>query len=194
MSTQHLELIVHTAVRAIPSPAGALFLIDRQNGTLTAEVVVGGDLAAQVDPLPLDRGITGLVALSGQPVAVADARQDPHYASDLAEQIGYHPRTILAVPIAADGAILGVLELFDRQETPTFGLGDMTLLGMFAQQVAFTLEQRPGGDTLSSNDRRTTALANRLIAISAGGDAEYRLCQSVLAALDTYVNRAGTRS
>jgi GAF domain-containing protein len=195
VTTQQLELIVQTAGRAIPSPAGALFLIDRPNSTLTFEVVFGRDTATLPRPLPLDRGIAGMVALSGQPVAIADARQDSHHTRDLAEQIGYLPRTILAVPVAAaNGTILGVLELFDRQGLSTFGLDDMSLLGMFAQHIALALEQRRPSDAASFIDRRTAALADQLTAIAEGGDAEYRLCQSVLAALAVYVNDTGTRS
>lgn len=138
-----LELVVRTAARAIPAVVGVLLLVDRPNWALTWEVVVGQP-ASTASPtiLPLDRGVAGMVALSGQPVALADAQGDPHHAHDLAEQIGYRPRTLVAVPIAApSGTVLGVLELLDRQGAPAFGMDDMTLLAMFAQQAGTILEQ-----------------------------------------------------
>ncbi|MEA2583415.1 MAG: hypothetical protein QOF33_1500 [Thermomicrobiales bacterium] len=226
---QHLELIVQTATRAISAPVGVLFLVDRPNRSLTFEVVVGrGMTDAQRTPLPLDRGVAGMVALSGQPVALADARQDAQHARDLADQMGYLPQTILAVPVTApDGTVLGVLELFDGQRSPTFGLEDMTLVGMFAQHVAHALELRRTRGTgaaligrvlavsglppemqerlaaqaeqfgthveADQDCRRRLALAEQIAAIAAGGEAEYRLCESVLAALAAYVRDSGNR-
>lgn len=139
-----LELIVRTSARAIPSPEGALFLIDHERQVLTFDTVIG-QTAATVKELtvPLGHGIAGLVAVSGQALAIANAQDDPRHARDIAAQAGYFPTTILAVPVLApDGTIVGVLELLDRQGQPSYNLVDMDLLGVFAQQVTIVLEQR----------------------------------------------------
>ncbi len=139
-----LDAIMRTAARVIPSPEGALFLVDPIQKRLTFEVVIGetGPRVKNLS-LPLGHGIAGLVAVSGQPIAVANAQQDPRHARDIAEQAGYFPTTILAVPVVApDGSVLGVVELLDRQARPTFSLADMELLGHFAQLAAITLEFR----------------------------------------------------
>lgn len=139
-----LDLIVRTAARVVPAPEGALFLVDPQQRALSFEVVIGRTaLAIKHLTVPLGHGIAGLVAVSGQPLAVANAQQDPRHARDIAEQAGYFPTTILAVPVTtADGAVTGVLELLDRQGAPTFSLADMELLGLFAQLVSVALEMR----------------------------------------------------
>ena len=119
-------------------------LVDREARVLTFDVVIG-QTAAKLKQLtlPLGRGIAGLVAVSGQPLAVANAQQDPRHARDIAEQVGYLPNTILAVPVTdADGDVIGVLELLDRQEAPTYSLDDMELLGRFAELCALALAQR----------------------------------------------------
>ena len=141
---RHLDAIVRTAARAIPSPEGALFLIDRERQVLTFDVVIG-QTAAKVKDLtvPLGHGIAGLVAVSGQPLAVANAQNDPRHAKDIAAQSGYFPSTILATPVVApDGMIVGVLELLDRQGQPAYDLEDMELLALFAEQAAMTLEHK----------------------------------------------------
>ena len=139
-----LDLIVQMAGRLIPSPEGALFLIDFEQRALTFEVVIGRTGSAVKHlTVPLGHGIAGLVAVSGQPLAVANAQQDPRHARDIAEQAGYFPTTILAVPVTSeDGSVIGVLELLDRQGAPTFTLSDMELLGRFAQLVSVALELR----------------------------------------------------
>ena len=141
---QLLDLIVRAAARAIPSPEGALFLVDFERQVLRFDVVIGSTAANVKDlEVPLGHGIAGLVAVSGQALAVSDAQQDPRHARDIAETSGYLPTTILAVPVAtSDGETVGVLELLDRQGQPTFSLADMELLGLFAQQIALVLDLR----------------------------------------------------
>lgn len=141
---QLLELIVRAAARAIPSPEGALFLIDHARQVLTFDVVIGSTAANVRDlTVPLGQGIAGLVAVSGQALAVANAQEDPRHARDVAEKSGYLPTTILAVPVmSAGGEPVGVLELLDRRGQPTYSLTDMELLGTFAEQLALVLEWR----------------------------------------------------
>ena len=149
---QLLDLLVRAAARAIPSPEGALFLIDHQRGVLTFEVVIGSTAASVKDlTIPIGHGIAGLVAVSGQPLAIANAQEDPRHARDVAEQSGYLPTTVLAVPVVArDGTIVGVLELLDRQGQPTYDLHDVGLLGDFAQQAAIVLEHRRAHASLAA--------------------------------------------
>jgi GAF domain-containing protein len=182
---QLLDRLVRIAGLAIPAAAGSLLLVDPGAKVLTFAVAFG-QTATNVAALtvPLGRGIAGLVAVSGQPLAIANAQQDPRHARDIAEQIGYLPTTILAVPVtAADGEILGVLELLDRREAETFSLGDIELLGRFAELCAIALEhQRVEGlqtalisralggladlpdDTRAALERRIAALAAEVTA------------------------------
>ena len=141
---QLLELIVRAAAQAIPSPEGALFLVDVERQVLAFDVVIGSTAAAVKDlTVPLGHGIAGLVAASGQALAIANAQEDPRHARDIAEKSGYLPTTIVAVPVVnRDGSVIGVLELLDRQGQSTFGLADMDLLGIFAQQIAIVLDLR----------------------------------------------------
>jgi signal transduction protein with GAF and PtsI domain len=114
---QLLEMIVRAAARAIPCPEGALMLVDQERQILTFEVVIGSTADTVLDlTVPLGHGIAGLVAVTGQALAIANAQEDPRHARDVAEKSGYLPTTILAVPvISADGTSVGVLELLDRQ-------------------------------------------------------------------------------
>jgi GAF domain-containing protein len=149
---QVLEMIVRAAARAIPCPEGALMLVDPGRDALTFNVVIGSTAATVKDlVVPLGHGIAGLVAVSGQALAIANAQEDPRHARDIAERSGYLPTTILAVPVVSrDGTPAGVLELLDRQGQPAFDLDDMELLGMFAEQVAIVLELRRTQDTLAA--------------------------------------------
>ena len=136
-----LEMIVETAAGVIPSRSAALFMIDEAAEELVFQVALGPE-AEQVRNVrvPLGHGIAGLVAVSGQPMAVADAAQDPRQAADIAESVGYAPGTILCVPLFYDEEVVGVLELLDRQGAPTYGARDIEILGLFANQAAVAIE------------------------------------------------------
>lgn len=137
-----LEMVVETAAGVIPSRSAALFLIDEEAEELVFKVALGPE-AEQVRDLrvPLGHGIAGLVAVSGQPMAVSDAGNDPRQAADIAESVGYAPGTILCVPLFYDEEVIGVLELLDREGAPSYGAPDMETLGLFANQAAVAIEQ-----------------------------------------------------
>ena len=147
-----LDRIVRAAARAVPSPEGAMFLVDREGQVLTFDTVIGQTAAAVKDlTVPLGHGIAGLVAVSGQALAVANAQEDPRHAKDIAAKSGYLPTTILAVPVAdSDGNVVGVLELLDRQGQPTYDLTDMETLSGYAEQIAIVLEHRRSATALTA--------------------------------------------
>jgi GAF domain-containing protein len=146
-----LEMIVATAASVIPSRAAALFLVDEEAGELVFEVSLGSK-AEEVRKfrIPLGHGIAGLVAVSGQPMAVSDAGSDPRQAADIARSVGYTPENILCIPLFYDEEVIGVLELLDREGAPSFNAQDMALLGLFANQAAVAIEQSRAQDSVAA--------------------------------------------
>jgi GAF domain-containing protein len=137
-----LEMIVTTAVQVLRGTAGALLLVDEETEELVFEVAVGGQPeTVKTVRVPLGHGVAGLVALTGQPMAVADAHSDPAAAQDIAEQVGYRPSSILCVPLFYGDRILGVLELLDKADGSSFTPADTESLGLFANQAAVAIEQ-----------------------------------------------------
>jgi GAF domain-containing protein len=136
-----LQLIVETAASVIDAEAGALFLVDEAAGELVFEVAIGPK-ADEVKHLrvPLGHGIAGLVALTGQPMAVSDAGQDPRQAADIAQSVSYVPESLLCVPLFVDDRITGVFELLNKRGGRTFGSSDLTVLGLFARQAGVAIE------------------------------------------------------
>lgn len=137
-----LDMIVATAADIIGANAASLFLIDREQEDLVFEVALG-EKAEEVKKfrVPLGHGVAGLVALTGQPMAVADTSQDDRDAADIAEAVGYVPQNILAVPLFYSDQVIGVLELLDKEGGTHFSPEDMEALGLFATQAAVAIEQ-----------------------------------------------------
>jgi hypothetical protein len=84
-------------------------------------------------------GIAGYVYSAGQPLAVADVRADSRFELATAERTGYVPRSILAVPLADDDGVIGVMELLDRRDGEPFDLADLELGSRFATAATATI-------------------------------------------------------
>lgn len=164
-----LEMIVETAAHVISARAAALFLLDEEAEELVFEVALGSK-AEEVKKfrVPLGHGIAGLVAVSGQPMAVSDAERDPRQAADIARSVGYTPQSILCVPLFYHDQIIGVLELLDKEGAPSFSATDMEDLGLFANQAGIAIEQ-------SRTNRNLAALLGEALKTIGGGSEDPRL-------------------
>lgn len=137
-----LEMVVQVATRFLHARASSLFLIDEATQELVFEVAIG-PVAEQIKRfrVPLGHGIAGLVALTGQPMAVANAQQDERMAIDIAFAVNYIPQTILCVPLFYEDRIIGVMELLDKQTGSPFDPSDMETSGQFANIAAIAIAQ-----------------------------------------------------
>lgn len=137
-----LQSIVEAAARIFGAAAASMALIDERAGELVFRVAYGAGSEAVVGMrIPLDQGIAGYVANTGQPIAISNVQNDPRFSRGTAEKTGYVPKSILAMPLIADDRVIGVIEVLDKIASPSFGMQDMELLGMFARQAAIAIQQ-----------------------------------------------------
>lgn len=137
-----LDMIITTAAQVLQAKAASLFLIDHETQELVFEVALGESAAvARRFRVPLGQGIAGWVAATGQPLAIADASQDPRFARTMAQSIGYIPKSILCIPLRQGELVMGVVELFDKLDGQPFTPLDMELLAQFASEAAVAIEQ-----------------------------------------------------
>jgi GAF domain-containing protein len=154
------------------------------------------------------------VAVTGQPIAASDVQDDPRHAAEIAEIIGYQPRSILCVPLISNEEVIGVLELLDKRGAASFGPSDIAALSLFANQAAVAIEQSQAQrglaglltsvvrkmDDGSAQMQEFTAeiegdpdfvaaleLARLLRAIAQRGDPEMRLCQVLVRGVADYI-------
>ncbi len=136
-----VEMIVDTARAVIGARVGSLLLIDAVRGELVFEKSVGPqDVPIEGWRMPISRGIAGLVATSGQPMAISEAGENPQVFKDIGDRTGYHPDSVLCVPLFHADRLIGVLEMLDKIGAPAFSAEDMGVLGMFANQAAVAIE------------------------------------------------------
>lgn len=136
-----LQALTGTARQAFGATACSLALLSPDESELvytTASGTGAEDVTGM--RMPSTRGIAGWVVASGQPVAISDLRNDARFARDLAENTGYVPTAILAVPVQSEVRMLGVLSVLDRDAARPGAEQDLSLLAVFADQAAIALE------------------------------------------------------
>lgn len=136
-----LASITQSARQLFGARACSLALLSEDESELVY-TTAAGDGAEGVTGmrLPSGKGIAGWVVMSGQPVAISDLESDARFARDVAEDTGYVPRALLAVPVQVEDRVLGVLTLLDRDAARPGADQDMALLAVFAEQTALTLQ------------------------------------------------------
>jgi GAF domain-containing protein len=137
-----LQTIVEAAGRIFGAAAASILLVNEQEGLLEFKVTYGAsdhDLVGT--KFPLNKGIAGYVIMTGQPIAISNVRQDARFNQDFAKSTGYVPTSILATPLLAGEHVIGVMEVLDKIDAASFGMQDMSLLGLFANQAALAIEQ-----------------------------------------------------
>jgi GAF domain-containing protein len=135
-----LRSIVEVARAIFRAKASSVFLFDEATDELVFAAVAGdGEQSLVGKRLPSSTGIAGWVLASGTPLVLEDVQDDPRFARNVAEQTGYVPKGLMAVPLLDDERVLGVLQVLDRPAQARFSLQEMELLGLFANQAAIAL-------------------------------------------------------
>jgi len=88
---------------------------------------------------PAHKGVSGKVIRTGEPVIVPDTSKDADYYGVIDQQIGYHSRSMLDVPLRSGDRIIGVLCALNKKEG-TFDQKDVELLNMLGTTVALSIE------------------------------------------------------
>jgi len=147
---QLLQSIVDAAARIFGATAASLALVEKdgQNLVFRVATTIPGVESVVGMRVPIDRGIVGYVAMTGQPIAISNVREDARFNQDFARSTGYMPQSILAMPLISNDRVIGVMEVLDKINAPTFGLMDMELLAIFAQQAAIAIDQSQHFDQL----------------------------------------------
>jgi DNA-binding NtrC family response regulator len=152
---------------ALRADRATIWLVDSERGDLVTRVAV----LPEVPELrqPLDRGVAGFVARTGQTVRALDAASDERFDPSADRVTGYTTRSMLVAAIREhpDTPVRGVVQLLNRQDGP-FDEEDERYLEALAAQLARALALT----TLRASDERDPGLVlrgpfNRIIGRSA---------------------------
>ena len=175
IETTLLRTIVEATVGIFAAEAASIALFDEAAGVLRWIVAAGAEGQSVVGlTIKPTQGIAGYVFSSGESMAITDPRSDPRFGRDVADQTGYVPRSILAVPLEDDARTLGVLEVIDKRDG-AFSMEDIAVASLFARQAATAIR-------VAGRARELREVLADVLHISAEADADASLAELVSAA------------
>ena len=137
-----LEHIIDTATRLMKAKASSLLLLDQKTKKLYFKVATGEKKEEVMKyEVNLGQGIAGYVAEKGEPLLVPDVSKDHRWFKQIDESIGFQTRSIACVPMKADGGILGVVEIIDKEDGSPIQDEDMNLLTVFAEWASIAISR-----------------------------------------------------
>jgi signal transduction histidine kinase len=132
-----LQGVLTRAMRAIDAEAGSILLSDEPTGDLRFRCAIGGaPEALKRVRIRAGDGICGWVAMHGEPQIVNDVRRDERHSRMLEDEIGYHPRSVMCVPLRWEDGV-GALELLNKAGGEAdFTEDDLKLAAVIAGHVS----------------------------------------------------------
>jgi signal transduction histidine kinase/CheY-like chemotaxis protein len=136
---QTLEVIVQQAAAISAAPIVRLCLVEEGTRLLRCRVGVGVPLDAEPElASPAEASLSGHVALTGDPLAVADIREDPR-TSCHAHGATHGFVSYLGLPVKCQDRLFGVL-VFKTPAPRAYAQDDIVFLAAFAQQAALAIQ------------------------------------------------------
>ncbi|MCB9076795.1 MAG: GAF domain-containing protein [Anaerolineaceae bacterium] len=137
------RLLLQRAAKIVEAECGSLALIDRQRSGVVFQLAYDAE-GVEVKGLrnfvmPLGQGIVGLVAETGQPVIANEVRQHPAWSPLSDQMTGFTTKQLVAVPLIAEGEIIGVVELLNKKDG-NFDQEDVDILTLVASSVASAIQ------------------------------------------------------
>ncbi len=128
-----LNHIVESAVAISGAEEGYLLLLDEQSGELYMRSALNmGDIFASEFRIRVKDTIAGHVVASGEPIRLSQGDGE----DDLKIKTGYLVSAVANVPLRANGRIIGVLGVDNRESPAPFAQADLDLLVSLADHAA----------------------------------------------------------
>jgi GAF domain-containing protein/DNA-binding response OmpR family regulator/HAMP domain-containing protein/two-component sensor histidine kinase len=156
LDLQHvLNTLAKEAARAMDSMACAIYILDEASQVLRPRAVWSqSDVPCDPPLRAVGEGVAGWIAKDKRSLRVEDVHRDPRFA---AAEAGCHYRSVMGLPLAVGGRLVGVLLVADKGvEREGFSEDDERLLLAFADQAAVSIEN---AELYGAERRRSRELA-----------------------------------
>ena len=106
--------VLARTMRATDAEAASILLADEHTGDLTFRAAVGGEPdRVKRMKIKAGQGISGWVAQHGRPQIVNEVDSDSRHSTHISDEVGYHPKSVLCVPLRWDHGS-GALQLLNK--------------------------------------------------------------------------------
>eukprot|EP01059_Diplonema_ambulator_P002842 TRINITY_DN1245_c0_g1_i3.p1 TRINITY_DN1245_c0_g1~~TRINITY_DN1245_c0_g1_i3.p1 ORF type:complete len:876 (+),score=302.89 TRINITY_DN1245_c0_g1_i3:32-2629(+) len=139
------ELEINSLIRTIMAVSrdllqadrSTLFIVDKEQQQLWSSVADG---TSEIR-IPLDSGIAGTVASTGEALNIPNAYADRRFNKAIDQQTGYRTNSMLTMPMKdRQGDVIGVTQMINKKDGSPFKADDQRLLAALSAQAAVALE------------------------------------------------------
>lgn len=133
-----LHRIIVLAADALNAERATLFILDRDRQELWSRSGIG--LESSEIRFPMDKGIAGEVAMSGQVQIIDDPYSHPKFNKDFDVKTGFVTRNILCLPMKNfSDEVIGVFQILNKKEGD-FNREDQNFLSAMAANTGIAIE------------------------------------------------------
>jgi phosphoserine phosphatase RsbU/P len=129
----------------------SILMVNADRGVLQNRFSLRYDERAQLDDLPLGKGLTGAAATEKQPVLARDTAEDPRYIP-----MDSGIRSEVAIPLVIKDRVIGVMDL-ESERVGNFTEDHVRTLMQIAPQIAIAIENARLYEEIAERERRLDA-------------------------------------
>ncbi|XP_076463269.1 putative 3',5'-cyclic phosphodiesterase pde-5 isoform X2 [Babylonia areolata] len=153
--------IMNYAQKLVSADRASIFLLDRKAQELYARIFdVGSQSGTGLSDahhreirFPMDKGVAGHVASTGEILNIPDAYADNRFNRDVDLQTGYRTKTILCMPIYIRGNVIGVVQMVNKL-SGTFTHNDEEAFETFAIYCGLALHHAKLYDKIRRSEQK----------------------------------------
>lgn len=159
MLEQILEAFTLKIGQILQADRTTIFLVDEEKGQLWSKIAQGEGEDSLEIRVPLNVGIAGHVAVTGECLNISDAYSHPLFNKEVDKQTGYHTKNILCMPIfSTKNRVVAVVQLLNKAAGVPFDGKDEQLFREFASSIGIILESCNSFYIAARNQRGVAAL------------------------------------
>ena len=134
-----LTIIAQQIQHALQADRCTVFLLDENRHELWSKVALG--LEMQEIRFPINKGLAGHVAMTGETVNIKNAYESIYFNKEIDQQTGYKTKNILCMPIRnLSHQILGVFQVLNKLDGEFFTQKDEDLLVAIGSSAGIAIE------------------------------------------------------
>jgi two-component system, sporulation sensor kinase E len=152
-----LEYVLDRALDVLQAESGGVYLLDedREELTIAAHRGLPEALVRDIDHLKLGEGLSGRVALTGEPIVIRNLKDDPRLIHLSARDEGL--QGFASVPLRSNFRTYGTLNIHTRADR-TFSEEEVQLLTSMASQVGLAVANTRLYANLQTSERKFRGL------------------------------------
>lgn len=160
LDPEQIYVAVHKAVqRLMPVESFVISLLDEETNEIEGVYLVDGDNRSPATRIPRDRGLSGRVIATGQPLLLRRAENVDELGGGVVYGKPDTPQSILAVPMTLSGRSIGMLSAQSYQPN-VYSEEDLQILSTLANQAAVAIQN---GRLFNETQRLARELERRVV-------------------------------